>query len=300
MKRNIFNSVLLVLIFSALVFGVVFLNNPDLFAKKSEKLKGSLPASNRYSISVPSGHIDYTASAQGCVGSVRYGAYDKTITCENAAAADSMLHVERGADFARGDRRATGSGSSIDAPFNGRLIDFRFDPDDETLMLELLDYDSLCIHASIDAGKLNRIGYNTPVKVLRGRKKYETKVTYIGYEIEGGSVDISVALPEELKLLPGEDAELEFIVGGTDKGMYLPSEAVFRDFDGSAYCLTYGENDELIKRPLVVGETFTVEEGDYLFEYIEIISGVEPDELIVVETIDANEIQPSIEELIDG
>ncbi len=297
MKRSSINTLLLLLIFLVLVFGVVFLSNPDLFVKKDDKQSGTIPNSQRVSMSVCSGRIDYTYTVPGKVESNHYENYRKTISLDNAKVGDSSVSVNKGAVFSQGDKIAEIGRKPIQAPFNGRLIGYRVDETNEVLTLELLDYDALCIRTTVEEAKIEQISYDTPVRIIYGSKKIESKIEYISYIIEDGRVEILVSIPESQHLLPGQELKLEFVVGSKEMGMYLRSYAVLFDFDGSAYCLAYNEEGTLQKRPLVVGDTFTVESDGYLFEYIEIISGVEPDEILTIESV--GDIQPSIEGLID-
>lgn len=296
MKRSRVNSILLGLIFLSLVGGVLFLNNPELFRKKSEKLKGTVQKPQGYTCSVYSGPIDHVFSARGTVGGEDER---RTVVAEDANADNTSFNVERGMDFSAAETLAVVSGAPLAAPCSGKLIDYRFDAAENRLTLELLDYDALCIRSSVKADKLSRLDYKTPVRVWYRRKKYEASICYIAYEIEDGSVELRVCLPEELRLLPGEELDLEFVIGTTNKGKYVFSEAVLRDFDGSAYAFAYDEDGRtLVKRPLTVGETFTVEEDDDLREFTEILSGAEEGDQFFVEELDG--AQPSLEELIHG
>lgn len=73
--------------------------------------------------------------------------------------------------------------------------------------------------------KIDKITYDTPVKVIFNGSEAQAKIDTIGYEITDEKLPVNISLP--MKLYPGTPVKLVFTLEIKEAGMYVPSEAVF-------------------------------------------------------------------------
>lgn len=93
------------------------------------------------------------------------------------------------------------------------------------------------------------------------------------------------------KTLLGTPVQISFILDVADGGLYVPAEAVYQD--GDSYFANVLEGETVVQRRILAGQFFSAEEDGVLREYVEILSGAEEGEVLVVEQIlpDAEQIK---------
>lgn len=298
MKRSTIIAALLVLILGVLVFGVVFLSNPDLFAESKESDGTVQIQTNRAKIPVLSGTVEHTYDVPAQVISGQPELYWKTVTFEASGAGKAAPTISKGTDFEIGSTLAIAGGEKLCAVFPGKLLWYEADSALDTLTMTFLDYSALYIPANISAERLNEINYHTPVRVSTSSGTMEGQIERIDYEILNGQVGVDVSLPDGAKILPGTVVTVTFITEITEASMYIPSEAVFHETTGDAYTTVEGENAELVKVPITTGEVFCMEESGVIFEYTEVLSGLKPGELLTVEFL--GDLPADVERLIEN
>ena len=168
--------------------------------------------------------------------------------------------------------------------FNGLITDIIYEGGEngKSVTIRLLNYANLFISANIGMEKIDKITYDTPVKVIFNGSEAQAKIDTIGYEITDEKLPVNIYLP--MKLYPGTPVKLVFTLEIKEAGMYVPSEAVFSD--GEEYYVYIETENEPEKTPVTVGQRFSSEEDGNSFEYIEILSGVSNKDVLIVEKVD--------------
>lgn len=146
----------------------------------------------------------------------------------------------------------------------------------------LLNYQNLYISAFLSADAYDKVRLDTRVVALINGAEYETHFLHIGYEIVDGSIPVKVALP--CAALPGTECEVVFHPDIRHFGMYVSSSAVY-EVGGSNFVYVRSERDDARQVSVEVGQKFAVVKGGQTFEYIEIVSGLSEDDVLVVEQI---------------
>lgn len=283
MKRNIFLSVMLIVLFCGLIFGVIYLNDPSIFKSSNET---SLPDSPTKTLEyrVRSGEIVHTYETSGAVISQAPEIYIEEITVSGITSSDFELMKNKGDNIAPKETLYKFKGAEKSVDFNAQLVDVEYIETENvrSAVITLLNYDKLYIAAQIDKDRISKITYDTPVEVVIDGQSYKAKITDIGYEITGGFVDIFISLPAQVR--PGTAADIIFTLDIKTAGLYVPKSAIYHD--GENYYADVRTAGGTEQRKITVGQFFTVEEGSSSFEYVELLSGVSENDVIVVEQID--------------
>lgn len=285
MKRNVLTSILLAAVFAALVFGVIFLNEPELFLpKRQEEQKDEAIDEGELTLfSVNFGPVEYSRSVKGSVISGMPKKYEKKLTLKNAVKEKTKLNTELMHDFNAGDVIAVCGERELKAEFDGRLVACEFDGEAKTAVLTVLDYGELDAELWVSKEIADTLDYSSTVRIEYDGHTCMGVITYIGYELTNGAVRITVHPSDHL--MPGQEIECVFVIGERDECMYLPEQFVFFDLDGTAYTTDYdGQSKSLFRVPLTVGEHFIRYDpgSDVPYGYWEVLSGVEPGQTLCV------------------
>lgn len=289
LKRKTIISLSLLILFIVLIFGVVYLNNPDMFDKGDGNVVDGNKNVSIVRYPILTGEVTHTYSVDG--GQVISGnpeMYLSEISVDNVSDSNFKLLKKKGEDIAPNEPLYMYNGSKKSVNFNGKVVEVYFQADDNTrtAVISLLNYDKLFIDAYIDKEKIDMIDYNTKVKAVVNGEEYDTSIKTIGYEITDGKLPIQIELPKSKHFLPGTEAQVTFILDTVEMGMYVPEEAVFQD--GDVYYVNVETGDEYgyEQKQITVGEHFEIEENGDMQKYVEIISGVSEKDILVVENID--------------
>ncbi len=280
--------------------GVAYLNNPDIFSS-DEADDDSYVSTKITRYPVISGEITHYYNTTGQVISGMSELYVEEIMLEGVTDDNLTLYKSKGDEISSGEALYSFKQKDVTVDFDGKLLDISYEADSENsssslsnVTITVLNYDKLYIVAYIDEDKYEKIDYNTQVTVTCGTKEYEASVKNIGYEIENNQFSVEINMPTQI--LPGTEVSLSFVLEVEEKGLYVPKDALYNDGEGYYAYVQNGDSTEYAE--ITTGEEFTVEEDGTTFEYVEILSGISEDDILVMETIDNSDedIKESLED----
>ena len=270
MKREGILTIGMVLILVVLIGSVIYINNPDMFQKKKEVLEQDSSYST-FNIWVEEGRFESKYATEGTVE--EYG--------ETSCIQEMILegNVKESIPFQSGDEIESGTVlydkeenlSKVD--FNGRIIGV--EEVNEITVIRLLNYDALCVSATVEADVLKKLEIGTKAYITINDKDYEAEVVELGYRVKNGRVDIKCSLPK--RMLPGSDVEVKLVTAIRDNVKYVPETAVYSI--GNFYYVYLCEGEEIKKTPVEIGEILTDNNGIYY----EITSGISTGDKLSVE-----------------
>lgn len=284
MRKTVLIIVLGILIIG-LVFGVVYLVEPEMFSKKQEETfdfsEGQVELV-RYP--VQKGEIIHTYEVEGQAISESPEIYVEEISLNGITDSNFKLTKNKGDIINQNECFYKYKGKKKSVDFNGRILDILYEQNDneKSVIIKLLNYDAIDIVANIEMDKIDKIDYKTPVKIVYQGQEYDTEINTIGYEIIDKQLPISISSP--VKMYPGTPVKVIFTLDVQDGGLYVPEEAIYQDGDG--YFANIEGEYETEPVEVVLGQKFSVEEDGTIFRYVEITSGVKEDDVLVVEQID--------------
>lgn len=280
MKRSLMTSILLALLFFGLVFGVIFLNDPELFTAKKqaqEKQGSGIDPNELVTFFVSSGSVEYTRSFEGSVISGAPEKYEKNLILDEAEKDRTKIKANLLGDFTAGEVLAACGGRELKADFDGKLISYEFDAENKALVMTALDYGELTVELWVDKELAQQLDYSSAVRLEYDGGTADAAISHIGYELTDGRLQI-VLIPQA-HLLPGQHVTAVFVTGVRPDCTYLQEQFIYFDFNGSAYTTDWSEEEQkLIRVPLVLGEHFETydEEGGEPCGCYEILDGVSP------------------------
>lgn len=280
MKRNALLTVIMCVFSLIVLFGIFYLNDPDRFSPS----KDSTNTESHISIvryPVYRGEVKNTHTVSAKVISNRPEIYITEKTVEYSNKNNFIVKVALGDDVNTGDILCVIGGEEYISNCNAKVVDIW--EGDEKAIITLLNYDNLYAVMQIEADKLTKIHYNTPVEVVINGQSYSSEIKCIGYEVSHGMVDVYVTIPE--KVLPGSEINAVFTLEVKAEGLYVSANAVYSD--GNGYFGFVETSDGYTKAELVVGEYFIIEENGNKFAYYEILSGISAGDTLIVESIDS-------------
>ncbi len=283
MKKNIFLSTMLVILFCGLIFGVIYLNDPTVFKTSDETSKSDVPVMT-IEYRVQSGEILHTYETSGEVISNAPEIYTEKIIVEGINSENFELLKRKGDIIAPDDVLYKFKGAEKQIGFNAQLVNIEYnrEENESSAVLTLLNYDKLFIAVQIGSDRISDITYDTPTEVIIDGKSYQAQITDIGYEISNGKVNVLISLPARVR--PGTAADIVFTIDKIQAGMYVSRNAVYRE--GEDYFADVKTNNGTEQRKITVGQLFTVEQDGSNFEYAEILAGLSANDIILVEQID--------------
>lgn len=285
MRRKITLIVILILFISAIVSGIIWSIAPQLFLQSTDESHDSmLPEVQRIKYHVLEGQIEHTYETDAQVISGMPEIYITEVRLDNISDSDFSLKKNKGDSIGPNEILYVYGNETHTVDFNGLITDIIYEggENSKSVTIRLLNYDNLFISANIGMEKIDKITYDTPVKVIFNGSEAQAKIDTIGYEITDEKLPVNISLP--MKLYPGTPVKLVFTLEIKEAGMYVPSEAVFSD--GEEYYVYIETENEPEKTPVTVGQRFSSEEDGNSFEYIEILSGVSNKDVLIVEKVD--------------
>lgn len=279
MKKNIFLSAMLVILFCGLIFGVIYLNDPTIFKTSNETSKPDVPVMT-IEYRVQSGEILHTYETRGEVISNAPEIYLEKIIVEGIN--NFELLKRKGDIIAPNDVLYKFKGVEKQIGFNAQLVGVEYNREEDESVLTLLNYDKLFIAVQIGNDRISDITYDTPTEVIIEGKSYQAEITDIGYEISNGKVNVLISLPAQVR--PGTAADIVFTIDKIQTGLYVSRDAVYRE--GEEYFADVKTDKGIEQRKITVGQFFTVEQDGSNFEYVELLKGVSANDIILVEQID--------------
>jgi|GEM_PF-458574 len=284
MKRQIVLISVLILLFAGLVFGVIYLNDPTIF-RNNNNATHTEPSVSYVMYPVYNGEIvrTYELSSQVILGDPRYLV---EIKLSNATDSNFEMFLGKGDSISPNEPLYKYNDETKSVDFNGLITDIVREKSDTTqsVAIRLLNYDALYITVQTDLSKYAEINYDTSVNVIYKGQKYASEIVAIGWEVINNKIPVKVALP--IKLLPGTDITVEFVLSVQKAGVYVLEEAIYQD-GGHYYANVSNGNDSSVTRraEVTIGQRFELEEDGHVWNFVELISGVNDGDVLVVETI---------------
>ncbi len=158
------------------------------------------------------------------------------------------------------------------SPGKVKIVQLCFSGQEATLTL--LNEDMLCIRTYIPYEQMRKISYLTPVDIGFEGKTYHGSVSLIGYEIKDHQIE-TILNVTKADLLPGCEVSFRFFLEEKEKCMFALKEAIGHDPDGSRYVYALQPDGQFVRKYIVCGEDFSMQENGYEWTFTEIISGIE-------------------------
>ena len=284
MKINLILIVILSMLIVGLVFGVVYLNNPDIFNNKSGDKAKSQPQVITYEYRVLSGEIEHTYEVNGTVISQMPELYLKERVIEYVNDTDLLMLRKKGDTVCSGDIICKLKEDEIPVEFNAQIVDIKYHSEDGTrfAVVSLLDYDELFVVVNVSEDKIDKITYETKSRVWVNGQAHNSEIINIGYEVEGNSVPVCVDPPVNVR--PGTEVKVVFSLDVQTAALYVSADAIYQD--GEFYYANVKTSAGTVQKKVSVGQFFSVEEDGNVFEYVEILSGVSKNDTLIVEKTD--------------
>lgn len=157
---------------------------------------------------------------------------------------------------------------------------------EKTVEFSLLNYENLFIVSSIDYYELDLIDFDTKVTVSLDIKDtvntFDAKISNFGYEVIDGKVDIQIHCDE--KLLPGTPVKITFESENDVESLYILKQMLMLDGD-TYYVEVEDNNGTRVRKNIQIGEFFEEYNDGELIEYVEIKSGLEFGEKLIIDIV---------------
>ena len=267
---------------------MVYIHDPSFFLIENKRSEENPHQNKLISAKYPvcEGEIIHTHKSEGNVVLGYEDLYIEYFRLNWVTDSNYKMQKAKGDYIAPGEVLYTYKGKDKTVDFNGKILDVVFSKEgyNQKVQVKILNYDKLYIVTSIPSEKINSIDYSSTVYVIYNDERYLSSICGIGYEIEDGELPIYVTLPE--KLYPGSEVIVEFTTGVQPTGMYVSKEAVYQL--GESYFADIETEDGIKQVEIKIGQEFAVSEGDHSYEYVEILSGLNTSDILVVQKIAYN------------
>lgn len=283
MKRKVILLITLLFFFIGLILGVIYLNNPQIFSSSTDE--DSLSSNiNIIRYPVQKGKVVHTYNVSGQVISGNSELYLEEIQISGITDLNFKMLKSKGDNIEPKTPLYEYMNSTKSVDYPCKIIDVYYEKTDNknTATIVLLNYDKLYIETSIDSNKIESINYKTPVNLVINGEEYASSIKFIGYEIIDDLLSVQIDLPQNC--LPGTKVDITFVLDTTDAGLFVPEEAIFQS--GEEYYANVEDGDSIKQVEIKIGQRFETEEEGTIFKYVEIISGVSENNVLVVETVD--------------
>ena len=281
MSRKWLQGGLLTVILAGMIFAILWLNDPDLFKHKKADVNETSrePVYIEYQVDMSPVHEMCTCS--GVVISGIPDLYMETMILENVNEDRLDIRGKKGDTVSPGQVILVHRGTEFSVSYHALITDITTQESEgeKTLSIQLLNYDKLYVTVAVDTSHIDRIRYDTPVKLTVNGKEYNSEVRDIGYEVSNETVAVALSVPPLIR--PGTAAKAVFITG-THEGMTVPRDFVFQDMSGQYYVKQKTDNG-FTRVDVNIGEAFAIEENGTIWEYIEVVSGISEGDTLLTE-----------------
>jgi hypothetical protein len=158
---------------------------------------------------------------------------------------------------------------------------------DESVKFILLNYDKLYIVGKIEIDKLDLLDFDTKTTILvkdgASERKLEAKIINWGYEVEDNKIDVFIHTDENL--LPGTPVKIIFEITHKNESLYILKQMLMKEAD-SYYVEVESSNGERIRKDVHIGNFFEEYNDGEVIEYVEIISGLEVGERLIIDILE--------------
>lgn len=283
--RRVFPFICVLLFISTCTFGILYFSDME---KYEETIVESDTNTSVLRSTVESGVITSTLEIDAQVFSESPDAYLERITVNFLNNHDkSTFKTERklGDVLKNNDILYSMNNKTTTVNFEGKIVDIIYG--DNNVEFYILNFDKLYIVGKIDIDKLDVINNNAKVSIVINQKQkeqeYKAEIKNFGYEVIDNKVDVMVNY--EPNLLPGTPAKIKFEITGKNKSLYILSKMLMKE-DSNYYVYVEQTNGERIQREIELGESFSEFDGENEIEYVEVLSGLEKDEKLIIDVVE--------------
>lgn len=207
----------------------------------------------------------------------------KTTTVTGGSGTIEEIYVSSNEEVLAGeDLMVFDSGYVVEAPFDGKITKIYVSEGDEveasTQLVNVSNNTSYKIETSVSEDDITnvKVGQNVTVNVSALNKEYAGIVTSVDGEASSSGNSTSFGVVIELQgdvsdLYSGMSSELTIKVSESENALVVPIEAIKKNKDGYILSVKDGENIKEV----------SVEVGIQNASYVEILSGVEEDSIVV-------------------
>lgn len=250
--------------------------------------------------------LEFQQSTTPLRSSVESGIITSTLTSEGNVIADAPdVYIENifvdfghkynakyfstphqiGVILKKGDLLYTFKGKEVKTAYDCKIVDMVID--DYSANFSLLIYDKLFIVTSVDYDKLNYLDFNTKTELtlnIQGEKeRYTGKIINFGYEVKNGKVEVRIHCDE--KLLPGTPLNVSFEIVHQTESLYILKQMLLMDGD-TYYVEVEDGNGQRTRKEVEIGEFFDNYDNEHKVEYVEIKSGLELGERLIIDIVE--------------
>lgn len=281
MRNRIVPIAIVLIVIALCIFGI-----DNYFADASKGVtakKVENPASFELNSVVEEGYLENVICFKGMVEPLNES-YIEIIDLDLTDGSICTSVMYYGKDIVPGDELYILNGRAEKAKSAGKVVDYRLDSN--SLHMEVLHYENLCIAAGLNYSYLGQIKPGSQVKIreineLVSKDETDESVLKIGYEVNENNVQI--LLSNNSRLLPGTEVNLTYTYQSSEKSMYILKQMLQED--GAGYYVYIDTSDGRIRKNVTIGKTFTSIYKDTRTEFVEIISGLNVGEKLVIDIV---------------
>lgn len=265
----------------ALIVLTLYLSFPSLFKFNDPEVEHNQPQLKTITYPVCKGTITHTYATDGKVISDAPELYIISYDLQGITDTNFELLKQKGDMFAVGDELYISNKKAETADYNGMIIDITYSESNKkkNVSIKALNYDALFVVTQINQEVYSKIDYSTVATIIYEDVEYEATIKSIGYEVIDNYISLQLSAP--MKALPGSSVKVSIVLDVDTVGLYVPVTAIYSTNDG--YYAFVKDGDGKSRVELTVGEEFSVEEDGNEFKYIEILSGVNESDILIVE-----------------
>lgn len=151
----------------------------------------------------------------------------------------------------------------------------------------ILNFGDILIDAEVNYVFLDKMRINDTVIVkeinpISDQQVFNEKIVGFGFEVDENL--IPVYLSNTRKFMPGTEFEIEYKYKNEKESCYILKEMLLMDISG--YYVFVEEKGNRVKREVTLGTEFASYNDDVKVEFVEILSGVNDGETLVIDVIE--------------
>lgn len=277
-KRKVIISLTIVIVF-VLVFAILFYYTKS-DTKKSNNNQTTEDIANNidYQMRVCYGALESTYIVEGKVISDEYEYTD--IYEYNYDTSDKVnINVKIGQEISRNDELYSINGNKTLSGCDGFITNIT--NRNNKITVSVLNYSLLYVTVNLPYEIYTQLSYESEVSVKADNKIYSADIKKFG------SICVDDYVETQIKfagyIMPGKKVETEIFLGRTDEITYINSDMV-TTIGGISYCNVYSDvtgTPIINEQEIITGDTYNVVDDGNKFTYIEILSGLSKDDIVV-------------------
>lgn len=189
------------------------------------------------------------------------------------------LSVKLGDEITKGQIIYSMNDEKVLSDCEGRIVDIITDINN--VIIKILDYSKLHINIKVPYEVIGVLDYASAVFITCDDVEYKGTIEKIGYVYFDDGIDVRISLPEYI--MPNREVSVRIDLGQTKEMVFVPSAFITSIADiNYAYVVVPVEAEDVpgkVKNvtnqtEVKLGRKYTVYEDGNIFEYYEVISGI--------------------------